>query len=216
MKDRSPDAALAECPEHHLHHPILDDATTAATTFSLLITSACLTPGTSSSSTTDALIKYNAEFQDALTKHQEDRLCFLNNCATSGTPAIPTNMINKVRTANLEMMKKINQKASWNGGKKLSTKKLKELGAQAEKAAKVQYVANCDSNNAMEQERLPLKKDMLVQPVNNPWTPILPHGFDILPMEQDGNCLYRSVSDQLFHDKGAGHVIVCHQINNHI
>jgi hypothetical protein len=138
MKDRSPDAALAECPEHHLHHPILDDATTAATTFSLLITSACLTPGTSSSSTTDALIKYNAEFQDTLMKHQGDILCLLNNCATSGTPAIPTKMINKVQTANLETMKKINQEAFRNGGKKLSTKKLKELGAQAEKAAKVQ------------------------------------------------------------------------------
>jgi hypothetical protein len=45
MKDRSPNAALAECPEHHLHHSILVDATTTATTFSLLITSACLTPG---------------------------------------------------------------------------------------------------------------------------------------------------------------------------
>ncbi len=209
MKDRSPDAALAECPDH-LHHPILDDAMTAATTFSLLITSACLTPGTSSSSTTDAFIKYNAEFQDALTKHQGDILCLLNNCATSGTPAIPTKMINKVRTANLETMKKINQEASRNGGKKLSTKKLKELGAQAEKAAKVQYVANCDSNNAMEQEQLPLKKDMLVQPVDNPWTPILPDCFDIMHMEQDGNCLYCLVSDQLFHDKGAGHVIVHH------
>ncbi len=162
MKDRSPDAALAECPEHHLHHPILDDATTAATTFSLSITSVCLTPGTSSSSTTDALIKYNAEFQDTLTKHQGDILCLLNNCATSGTPAIPTKMINKVRMANLETMKKINQEASRNGGKKLSSKKLKKLGAQVEKAAKVQYVANCDTNNAMEQERLPLKKDMLV------------------------------------------------------
>ncbi len=57
---------------------------------------------------------------------------------------------------------------------------------------------------------------MLVQLIDDPWTPILPHGFDILPMEQDGNCLYHSVSDQLFHDKGAGHVIVRHQINNHI
>jgi hypothetical protein len=191
MKDCSPDAALAECPEHHLHHPILDDAMTTATTFSLLITSACLTPGTSSSSTTDALIKYNAKFQDALTKNQGDILCLLNNCASSGTPEILTKMINKVQTANLEKMKKVNQEASRNGGKKLSTNKLKELGAQAEKAAKVQYVANCHSNNAMEQERLPLIKDMLVQPVDNPWTPILLHGFDIMPMEQDGNCLYR-------------------------
>jgi hypothetical protein len=35
-------------------------------------------------------------------------------------------------------------------------------------------------------------------------------------MELDSNCFYRSVSDQLFRDQGNGHVIVRHQINNHI
>jgi hypothetical protein len=37
-----------------------------------------------------------------------------------------------------------------------------------------------------------------------------------MQMELDGNCFYRSVSDKLFRDKGAGPVIVRHQINNHI
>ncbi len=35
-------------------------------------------------------------------------------------------------------------------------------------------------------------------------------------MDLDGNCFYRAVLDQLFRDEGAGHVIVRHQINNHI
>jgi hypothetical protein len=101
------------CQEHHepCSRPISDDATTAATTFSSSITS--LTPGTTDSSSTDALIKYNADFQNALDKHREDILCLIRNCvATSGKPAIPIKMIGKVRAANLAMMKSINKKAS--------------------------------------------------------------------------------------------------------
>ena len=37
-----------------------------------------------------------------------------------------------------------------------------------------------------------------------------------MQMDLDGNCFYRAVLDQLFRDEGAGHVIVHHQINNHI
>ena len=48
------------------------------------------------------------------------------------------------------------------------------------------------------------------------WAPKLAPGFRVAQMELDGNCFYRSVSDQLFRDQGNGHVIVRHQINNHI
>jgi hypothetical protein len=112
--------------------PISDDATTAATTVSSSITS--LTPGTIDSSSTDALMKYNADFQDALDKHREDILCLIRNCAAiSGKPAIPAKMIEKVQEANLATMKSINKKASRHGGKEITTKKIKELGAQAER-----------------------------------------------------------------------------------
>ncbi len=84
--------------EYHKPHrsrPNLDDATTAATTFSSSITS--LTPGTTASSSTDALIKYYADFQNALEKHCKDILCLIRNCAvTSGRPVIPTKIIGKV------------------------------------------------------------------------------------------------------------------------
>ena len=75
-------------------HPISDDATTAATTFSSSMTS--LTTGTSNSSSTDALIEYNQDFQNALGKHRDDILCLIRKSATHGKPAIPTKMIGKI------------------------------------------------------------------------------------------------------------------------
>ena len=65
-------------------HPISDDATTAATTFSSSMTS--LTPGTTTSSSTDALIEYNQDFQSALAKHQDDILCLIRKSASHGKP----------------------------------------------------------------------------------------------------------------------------------
>jgi hypothetical protein len=60
-------------------HPISDDATTAATTFSSSMTS--LTPGTTTSSSTDALIEYNQDFQNALEKHRDEILCLIRRRA---------------------------------------------------------------------------------------------------------------------------------------
>jgi hypothetical protein len=205
------------CHEFHRPHPISDNATTMVSTFSSLITS--LTPGTTASSSTDALIKYNADFQKALEKHWEDILCLIRKCATSGTPAIPTKTIGKVREANLATMKSINKEALHHGGKELTTKKMKELGAQAEKEAKAIFVAKMDQNSKMEQKELPLANEQPHPPAPNPpelWAPRLAPGFIVMQIELDKNCFYHSVSDQLFRDKGAGHVIVCHQINNHI
>ena len=172
-----------------------------------------------STSSTDSLIKYNANFQKALEKHWEDILCLIRKCATSGTPGIPTKMIGKVREANLAMMNSINKEASRHGGKELITKKMKELGVQAEREAKAIFVAKMDQNGKMEQEELPLVNKQPHPPAPNPpelWAPRLAPGFSVMQMELDGNCFYHSVSDQLSRNKGAGHVIVHHQINNHI
>jgi len=64
----------------HRSHPISDDATTAATTLSSSMTS--LTPGTTNSSFTDALIEYNHDFQNALEKHRDGILCLIRKSAT--------------------------------------------------------------------------------------------------------------------------------------
>jgi hypothetical protein len=96
---------------------------------------------------------------------------------------------------------------------------MKELGAQAEKEATAIFVAETDQNNKMEQEELPLVNKQPQPPVPTYpglWAPELVPGFSVMQMELDGNCFYCSVSDQFFHDEGAGHVIVRHQINNHI
>ena len=96
-------------------HPISDDATTAATTFSSSMTS--LTPGTttSSSTSTDVLIAYSQDFQNALAKHRDDILCLIRKSATHGKPAIPTKMIGKIREANLATMTLINKEVSRHG-----------------------------------------------------------------------------------------------------
>jgi hypothetical protein len=116
-------------------------------------------------------------------------------------------------------MKRINKEASLHGGKELTTKKIKELRAQAEKEAKAIFVTKMDQNGKMEHEKLPLaNKQPHPHAPNSPelWAPRLAPGFSVMHMELYRNCFYCSVSDQLFQDKRAGHVIVRHQINNHI
>ena len=106
MQSSKPPSSTKECMVLAAH-PIHDDDTTAATTFSSLMTS--LTPGTSTTtSSTDALIEYNQEFQNALVKHRNDILCLIRKSATHGKPAIPTKMIDKIREANLATMTLIN------------------------------------------------------------------------------------------------------------
>ncbi len=48
------------------------------------------------------------------------------------------------------------------------------------------------------------------------WHSLLPNGYHVLSMEPDGNCLFRSISDQLNHDNGYAHDFMRHQITNHI
>jgi hypothetical protein len=113
----------------------------------------------------------------------------------------------------------INKEASRHGGKELSLRKMKELGTQAEKEATAMFAAKMKQISTMEQEDLPLANAQLQSPSPtfiSQWPPKLAPGFSVVQMELDGNCFYRSVSDQLFRNQGNGHVIVHHQINNHI
>ena len=45
---------------------------------------------------------------------------------------------------------------------------------------------------------------------------LLNQGNTIKEMKEDGNCLFRSLSDQLYHDSGAKHDIVRHDVCNHL
>jgi len=128
-------------------------------------------------------------------------------------------MIGMIREANLATMKRINKEVSRHGGKELTVRKMKELEAQAEKDATEIFAAKVEKNQMMEQVDLPLGNEQLQPPspmFSGQWAPKLAPGFCVVQMAQDGNCFYRSVSDQLFCDEGNWHIIVCHQINNHI
>jgi hypothetical protein len=116
-------------------------------------------------------------------------------------------MIGKVRKANLATMTLINKEASRHGGKELSMRKMKELGAHAEKEATALCAAETKQIHTMEQEDFPLANAQLQPPAPTftaQWAPKLAPGFRVAQMELDGNCFYRSVSDQLFRDQGNG------------
>ena len=116
-------------------------------------------------------------------------------------------------------MKSINKKASRHGGKEMTTKEIKELGAQAEKEAVTMFEAKTKKKKSIEQQTPPPANEQvqpIVPAVSDQWSPVLEPGWSIMQMGMDGNCFYRAVSDQLFHDEGAGHVIVRHQVNNYI
>ena len=154
----------------HLNY---DDATTAATTFSSSMTS--LTPGNSTTaSSTVTLIEYNQDFQNALVKHRNDILCLIRKSETHGKPAIPTKMIGKIREANLATMPLINKEVSRHGGKELSLRKMKELGAQAEKEATASFAAETKQFHTMEHDVLPLPP---APTVTAQWVPKLEPGF---------------------------------------
>jgi len=70
-------------------------------------------------------------------------------------------MIGKIREANLATMILINKEVSRHGGKELSLRKMKELGAQAEKEAMAIFAAETKQIHTMEQEVLPLAKAQL-------------------------------------------------------
>jgi hypothetical protein len=107
----------------------------------------------------------------------------------------------------------INKEVSRHGGKELSLRKIKELGTQAEKEATAMFAAETEQKSTMEQDA---RLQTPAPACTAQWTPNLAPGFRVAQMKLDGNCFYQAISDQLFRDQGNGHVIVRHQINNHI
>ena len=77
-------------------------------------------------------------------------------------------------------------------------RKMKELGAQAEKEATAIFAAKTKQIRKMKQEDLPLANTQLQPPAPTStaqWAPKLAPGFCVAQMELDGNCFYRSISD---------------------
>ena len=104
-------------------------------------------------------------------------------------------MIGKIREANLATMTLINKEASQHGGKELSLRKIKELGAQAEKEATAMFAAKTKQRSTMEQEEvdLSLANAQLQSPSPtfiSQWAPKLAPGFSVAQMDLDGNCFY--------------------------
>jgi len=121
-------------------------------------------------------------------------------------------------------------------------KQLKELGSNAELKAKQLHDADIakrngatDGNNAVDpkgklaethdggsvkeaayQDCQESKEKGHEQDPDGFWRTAIPNGLQIFTMTNDGNCFFRSISDQLTHDQGAGHEFVRYQITNHI
>ncbi len=125
-------------------------------------------------------------------------------------------------------MSKLNLLIARAGGKELSTRKLKELGCNAEKTAKAIYEKEVDALNAMDYAPSPDYDALLGGDVMNTsptssapasnvfWQSTLPNNFHMLKIAPDGNCFFCCILDQLNHDEGARDEFTCHQITNHI
>jgi hypothetical protein len=88
--------------------------------------------------------------QDALDHHQGDILHLLRTGSNSERLAIPQKMLQRFWDANMLTMIKVNLLIAHDGGKELSTRKLKELGGNAEKEAAAIYQEEVAAFNAMD------------------------------------------------------------------
>jgi hypothetical protein len=88
--------------------------------------------------------------QDALDNHREDILWLLCTGSNSERLAIPQKMLQKNWDANMSTMIKVNLLIACDGGKELSTRKLKELGGNAEKEAAAIYQKEVAALNTMD------------------------------------------------------------------
>jgi hypothetical protein len=173
-----------------------------------------------------SLGKHDDDLQAALDKHWDNVLCLLCTGTATSKNAIPQKMLLKIRGVNMTTMVQINDLTACADGNKLSTLRLKELGSNAEHEARELYKAEENDKNAMDQSYCPIHIDEMnsnfQSPVRVPQSPeefllsLLPNEFHIMSMEPDGNCLFRSVSDQLNHDNGSANGFTYHQITNHI
>jgi hypothetical protein len=117
-------------------------------------------------------------------------------------------------------MVRINDSITCEGGKTLTVMKLKELGSKVEREARRLYDAGGDDDIQLDLADATIPDDQLpakARPSHEEfWLLLLPEGFNINSMDPDGNCLFRSLSDQLNHDNGQAHDFTRYQITNHI
>ncbi len=128
-------------------------------------------------------------------------------------------------------MIKVNLLFALDGGKELSTCKLKELGGNAEKEAAGIYQKEVAALNAMDHapssdsDAILGGDAMNTNPKSSTPDPlasneylqsILPNDSQLLEVSPDGNCLFCCISDQLNYDEGTRHEFTHHQITNHI
>ncbi len=163
---------------------------------------------------------YQVDLQVVLDKHCDDILCLLWTKSPSNQVAIPQQMLTKIHKVNMGTMVKINDLFAQAGGKALTVMKLKDLGSEAERKAWRLYNNLGDGcippalTNTMIRHCQPPSKGRLG--IEEFWRSLLPNGSHINSMDPDGNCPFRSLSNQLNHDNGQAHDFTCHQITNHI
>ncbi len=198
------------------------------------------------SSTCDMDDEYELNLLAAVSKHQEDILRLFRAGTVSEKSTIPPKMLQKVRAANMASMTQANSITARAGRTNLSAKRLKELGSNAELKAKELHDAEVAEQNKMVHGtasnrtedieanpeiaiRVPgALKDYQMEHGSQEeemshdrdpdgfWRTTIPEGTQILTMANDGNCFFRSISDRLDHDHGAGHEYIRYQITNHI
>jgi hypothetical protein len=129
-------------------------------------------------------------------------------------------LLTKIRAVNMGTMVGINDSLTLAGGKALTVMKLKELGSKAECKAWRLYDTGEGGNiqlnwvdEMIPDNQPPTKVHLSIEEF---WQSLLPDGFNINSMDPDGNCLFRSLLDRLYHDDGQAHDFTHHQITNYI
>ena len=176
--------------------------------------------------TISPLKRHESDLRSAIAKHWDDILCLFRSETGPGKNTVPPKMLRKIRIVNMTSMAKANVLIARTGGKKLSAKKLKELGSNAKLKAKEIHDAEMakknnttngigavDPNaksaethggdlaeNTMDHDFQEAKKKGLKQDFNGFWRTVIPDGLQILMMANNGNCFFQSISDQLTHD----------------
>jgi hypothetical protein len=155
-------------------------------------------------------------------------------------------MLQKVQAANMASMTQANSLIACVGRMNLSAKRLKELGSNAKLKAKELHdvevaeqnkmdhgtVSNCtkemDTNPeiSITELEVPVEHQMEHEPQEENmsqdqdpdgfWRTTILEGTQILMMANNGNCFFRSISDQMNHNQGARHEFIWYQITNHI
>ncbi len=191
------------------------DATTATSTIVSLVDNKNPTL-----SSTWAADEYESNLLATITKHREDILQLFQAGTGSGKSTIPPKMPRKVRAANMTSMTQANSLIACAGGMKLSSKRLKELGSNAELEAKELHNVEVAEQNEMDhgtvsdhteemetkpeiaitEPEVPAEHQMKHEPQEEDmsqdqdpdgfWRTTIPERTQILTMANNGNCFF--------------------------